>query len=84
MKSKKNYPNELIGVKVEIINSNQKSLVGLNGKIVDESRNTIKILDKEGNVKTLLKSSITFKVLDKCQVIEGNSIKKRPEERLKG
>ncbi len=84
MKSKKTYPNELIGVNVKIISSNQEYLIGLSGKIIDESRNTLKLLDEKGEVKTLLKSSITFKILDNNQIIEGNSIKKKSEERLKG
>ncbi|MBT3298586.1 hypothetical protein HN385_06675 [archaeon] len=84
MKSKKTYPNELIGVNVEIVNSNQVLLIGVNGKIIDESKDTLKLINKEGKIKTLLKSSITFKILKNNKIIEGNSIKKRPEERLKG
>ena len=84
MKSKKTYPNELIGVNVEIVNSDQVLLIGVNGKIIDESKDTLKLINKEGKIKTLLKSSITFKILKNNKIIEGNSIKKRPEERLKG
>ena len=56
----------------------------INGKIIDESKDTLKLINKEGKIKTLLKSSITFKILKNNKIIEGNSIKKRPEERLKG
>lgn len=55
----------------------------MKGKIVDETKMTIKIQQKK-EIKTLLKSNITFKLLLTDEIIVGMEIIKRPEDRLKG
>ena len=37
------YPHELIGKDVLVISSNNESSVGIEGKIIDETKSTIKI-----------------------------------------
>ena len=77
----KTYPHELIGQEIEIIDSKNKSNLHLKGKVVDETKYTIKITF-QGKTKTLMKDNIVFKLKDK--IIEGKTITKRPEERIKG
>ena len=78
----KTFPHELIGQEIMVINSTNPAQVGISGKIVDETKSTIKIESKEG-IKTLLKSTITFKIKNNG-VIDGRTLMKRPEERIKG
>jgi ribonuclease P protein subunit POP4 len=77
------FPHELVGREIEIISSKNKSHEGMKGKIVDETKMTIKIQQKK-EIKTLLKSNITFKLLLTDEIIVGMEIIKRPEDRLKG
>ena len=84
MKRKKpEFPYELIGEEIEIVESSNKSLVGVKGKVVDETKQTLKI-QQEGEIKTLLKPAITFRLKKNNQIISGKEINHRPEERLKG
>jgi len=39
----KTFTGELIGKEIKIISSKDQSILGLEGKIVDETKNTIKI-----------------------------------------
>jgi len=73
------FKGELIGSTIEIIGSKNKTLVGLKGIVVDETKNMI-IINNKGT-KKILKSHITFKVDGK--IIEGKQIQKRPEDRIK-
>ena len=79
------YPFELIGKVVEIVSATNKTLEGLKGRIVDETKMMLKIeQEKTKKVKILLKNQITFKLVETGEVIEGKTITKRPEDRLKG
>lgn len=80
---KKSFPYELIGEEVEIINSTNQSNLKLSGKVVDETKFTIKI-EYNSKIKTLLKRNVVFKLKRTNQVINGKEITKRSEERLKG
>lgn len=80
--AKKVYPHELIGETIEVIDSTNKSHLRIKGKVVDETKSTL-VLEVQGEMKTLLKNNITFKT-ESGQVIEGKSITKRPEDRIKG
>jgi RNase P/RNase MRP subunit p29 len=80
---KKVFAHELIGKEIEIISSTNKSYQGFHGVIVDETKATLKVR-VQGLVKTLLKSAITFKIKGSDVVIEGSSITKRSEDRIKG
>ncbi len=74
---------EFIGEKIEVVDASNKTLVGLSGKVIDETRDTIVIEnDKE---KTLLKKQITIKVTIKGKkyVIDGSLLQGRPEDRIK-
>ncbi|MGV8150998.1 MAG: ribonuclease P component 1 family protein [Candidatus Woesearchaeota archaeon] len=76
--------DEFIGKEAEIVRSRNKQLLGLKGKIVDETRNSFKMLVNKRNFrefKMVLKSGNTFMIGRK--VFEGSKIMKRPEDRIK-
>ena len=52
---------ELIGKKIEITRAKNKSLVGISGKVADETRNTIKVIDEKNKEKTIIKKQVMFK-----------------------
>ena len=80
---KKIYPYEFIGQEIKIIASKNKDNLSIQGKIVDETKYTLKVLH-QGKIKTLLKNNITFQLKKTNQNIDGKTITKRPEERIKG
>jgi len=71
---------ELIGNQAEIVDSTNKSNIGIKGKITDETKYTIII-----NKKRLFKKNITLimKIKDKKYKIKGELLTKRPKDRLK-
>ncbi len=79
------YPEELIGTSMEVLSSTNPSEVGIKGKVVDETKATLKIEVAGkivGKIKTLLKSHLTIK-LATGEIIAGKNLLKRPEERIK-
>lgn len=76
--------SELIGLEVEIIDSKNKSLIGLKGLIIDETKNMLSI-EKDGVVKSVIKSQVTLKISFEGQTfqIDGKVLVGRPEDRLK-
>jgi ribonuclease P protein subunit POP4 len=73
----KNWKGELIGKTMEIVSSKNKTLIGIKGKIVEETKNTITL----DNGKKILKSHVTLKIGE--EIVDGKTIKKRPEDRIK-
>jgi len=71
---------EFIGLSLEIIKSNNKSLIGKKGKIIDETKNLI-IIEESEKISKILKKGTIFKINEK--IINGNKILKRPEDRVK-
>ena len=76
--------NEFIGLPVKVHDAKNKSLIGIEGKIVDETKNTIKIKTKE-KTKTVMKKDVIIdvKIEDKKIRINGEKLVGRPEERIK-
>lgn len=74
---------ELIGKKIEVVNSTNKQLIGLSGLVVDETKSTLTILVDEKRQVLLLKAVVTFRLEETGVVISGADIVRRPEERLK-
>ena len=76
--------SEFIGKNIKIIESQNKTLIGVKGEIVDETKNSFVVKTASGN-KMLLKSQITFIVfLDGKEIkIDGKKLCFRPEERVK-
>jgi ribonuclease P protein subunit POP4 len=75
-----------IGLAVEISNSSQRKLVGLCGKVVDETKNLITIETPAGKEVRVPKVSATFRFTteDGSKVdVDGSDITFRPHERAK-
>lgn len=80
------FRHELIGLNVEVIESSHQGLLGIKGKIVDETRNTIRI-ETEGGRETLIAKDVAifhFQTPDGQKVeIDGKILVSRPEDRIK-
>ena len=74
---------ELIGLSIEVIDAKNPSVVGIKGKIIDETKNTIVI--QSDKVKKLIKNQIKMKIKLKDKIIEidGKNLVGRPEDRIK-
>ena len=81
MAKKTCFPYELIGKDIKITWSANPADAHCEGKIVDETKNTLTIMQREKK-KTLLKKNIKF-ILANGQEVAGEAIQKRPEERIK-
>ena len=75
---------ELIGLGVEILESSCDLYLGIRGKVVDESRNTLTI-EQDGAEKKVPKDCCRFRFDDgsRTYVVSGKEIKFRPEDRIK-
>ncbi len=82
---KKLKKGELIGKTIKIIDPKNKANIGLQGKIIDETKNTLQIKTREGKKKVLIKRNISFtiKMDNKELKIKGREIQLAPEERIK-
>ncbi len=77
--------HELIGLKVKISKSQNKSLVGINGKVIDETYNTFKI-ETNTKEKTIPKNGTIFIFHlpnGKRVEVDGKVLISRPEDRIK-
>ncbi len=77
--------HELIGLEVTVAESTNKQIVGLHGKVVDESRQTLKIKSEKGE-KTVVKDQCIFSFClptGICVRVEGKQLVSRPEDRVK-
>ncbi len=78
--------HELIGLEAEIASSSNPASVGMKGKVVDESRNTLSIETAPGVTKTAIKDQCTFLFTlpsGKKVKVEGKLLVSRPEDRVK-
>lgn len=71
---------EYIGSEVEVVQTQNNTLTGLKGKIIDETKNTFKIKTRK-STKIVLKQGNTFKINKK--IIKGNDVVKKPQDRIK-
>jgi len=86
MRSKKNVlRHEFIGLECEVVDSRNKSQIGIRGKIVDETRNTF-LLETARGLKRIEKEGRTFRLwLEDGSVVDvnGSYLVSRPEDRIK-
>lgn len=71
---------EIIGKMIEVIQARNEDLVGIAGRIVDETKNSIVVQAGDGR-KTVLKAECTFRI--DGEVVEGDDLAARPEDRVK-
>ncbi|MFP4038628.1 MAG: ribonuclease P protein component 1 [Candidatus Nanohaloarchaea archaeon] len=72
--------HELIGLEVEVAEHSDENLEGLEGAVVDETRNLLVIDGKKVSKKD---GVFIFQLEDSRVEIDGELINKRPEDRLK-
>ena len=84
MKSKDPRRRLFIGMEVEVLASTCPSQVGVRGRVVDETKNTMTI-DQDGSEKVIAKAGCEFRLADgsEAHVISGDEIRFRPEDRIK-
>ncbi len=75
---------ELIGLGVEVLESTSELYLGIRGKVVDESRNTITV-EQQGRTRMVPKDCCRFRFVDGAgaHIVSGKDIKFRPEDRIK-
>ncbi len=84
MRNEKNIlRHELMGLDCEVVDAKNKSLVGLKGRIVDETMKTL-VLDVEKR-KRAPKQGTRFRIMlgQKKLIIDGSLLGGRPEDRIK-
>ena len=77
--------HELIGLAVKVSEATNPTIKGLRGTVVDETKNTLKIMAVQG-ISVIPKDIATFRFTlpDGVLVdVEGNRLVARPESRLK-
>ncbi len=79
------FYHELIGLQVKVLDHISKTCVGLEGRIIDETRNTLVILNGAKPKRILKKGGkFLFKLSDRVYVVvRGEEILGRPEDRIK-
>ena len=77
--------HEFIGLDTEIIQSTNPQVVGLNGRIINETKSMFTINTENGS-KSIVKSTSSWKfsIEGKDVVVEGTRIAKRPFDRIGG
>lgn len=80
------FQHELIGLNVEIIKSSHRGLVGIKGKVIDETRNTILVETNDRKESVIPKNMVIFHFQtpegQKVE-IDGKILVSRPEDRIK-
>lgn len=77
--------HEIIGLEVEVVDALNRSLVGLRGKVIDETMKTLVISTSRGRKVIEKKVAVlVFKLPSGLKVkVEGKYLVGRPEDRLK-
>ena len=77
--------HELIGLEVEVVDDSNPYNIGISGRVVDETRNTL-LIDDGGKERCIAKEYATFRfrLPDGTLVeVEGDKLVGRPEDRVK-
>lgn len=77
--------HEFIGLNTEIIASSNPQVIGLNGRIINETKSMFTINTQRG-IKSISKSQNNWKfsIQNKDVIVEGTKIAKRPFDRIGG
>ncbi len=84
MKAEKLIRGELIGLNVKVVSSKNIANKSLQGRIINETKNTLVIKTQKGE-KKLIKQNCVFELEFENQKfqVQGKILAKRPEERIK-
>ncbi len=76
---------ELIGLRVTVVASGDPGLVGLVGRVVDESRGTFLVERPDGSEARVPKTgqTLAFEFPEGRAIVEGDSLRFAPEDRIK-
>jgi len=77
--------NEFIGLNAKVVKSTNPNYVGISGKVIDETRNTL-VIRHENKDKVVVKNVAVFHfTMPDSTIVEvdGNIILGRPEDRVK-
>lgn len=77
------YSGPLIGLEARVLGSPNKTQLGLEGRIIDETRATVVLRTRTGRQLRLLKAGLILLLAGRKKVT-GQEIAGRPEERIKG
>ena len=86
MPSKDILRHELIGLECIIVESKNKQLIGVKGKVVNETKNLLVLeTEKKGKINKIPKNICTFQfeLGKKKMIVKGSSIVGKPEDRIK-
>lgn len=78
--------HELIGLSIEVIDYPDRKIIGLKGRIVDETRKTLLVELNTGRLVRVFKENCIFKITipsGKTVLIRGFEVMGNPEDRLK-
>jgi len=77
--------HELIGLPVRVVESTNPSLIGIEGNVIDETRNML-IIEHDGKEKKVAKANARFVFnLPEAKVkVDGRLLRSRPEDRIRG
>jgi ribonuclease P protein subunit POP4 len=77
--------HEFIGLDTEIVQSTNPQVIGLNGRIINETKSMFTI-NTENGVKSIAKSTNDWKfsIQNKDIIVDGSKITKRPFDRIGG
>lgn len=73
---------ELIGSEIKVTWAKNKANIGIEGRIIDETKNMLTI-DTEKGLKKLIKKEIRMKLMKEKTTINGELLVGRPEDRIK-
>ena len=79
------HSHEFIGLDTEIVKSTNPQVIGLNGRIINETKSMFTI-NTENGVKSIAKSTNDWKfsIQNKDIIVDGSKITKRPFDRIGG
>ncbi len=83
--SKNIVKHELIGLKVSVVDSKNPSNKGIDGIVIDETRNTLVIETKKGEKRLVKEQCVfVFELPDGKRVkVDGKLLVSKPENRIK-
>ncbi len=71
----------IVGERVKVLNASDQTQIGIRGEVVLESANTI-VIEDEGEMRRVQKKGTVLQLEGNRQVVRGDEISGRPEDRL--